>query len=133
MIPIEQTKFGASGNCFDAALASILEISLDEIPDFGFDATWLEKAKEFVGKFGFDFVVLHAPRRGFERYPLCDDVIHIASGPVHGARYHHAVVYQGNKLLHDPGALPGIQGIRSVKRIFLLIPTDPAKAKRIKP
>ena len=35
MKPVDQTKFGpVEGNCFSAAVASILEISIDEVPWF---------------------------------------------------------------------------------------------------
>lgn len=41
MKPVYQTKFGyPNGNCHAAALASILEIDIDAIPEFGIDENW---------------------------------------------------------------------------------------------
>ena len=41
MKPVHQTKFGyPEGNCHAAALASVLEIPLGQIPEFGIDDDW---------------------------------------------------------------------------------------------
>ena len=34
MKPVKQTKFGQGGNCFPAVLASLLEVELEDVPDF---------------------------------------------------------------------------------------------------
>lgn len=34
MIPVCQTRDGEGGNCFQAAIASLFELSLDDVPDF---------------------------------------------------------------------------------------------------
>ena len=44
MKPVYQTKFGyPEGNCHAAALASVLELDIDDIPEFGTDDGWYER------------------------------------------------------------------------------------------
>ena len=43
MKPVYQTRFGyPEGNCHAAALASVLEIPIEEIPNFGIDDDWYD-------------------------------------------------------------------------------------------
>jgi hypothetical protein len=49
VIPVQQTKFGAgNGNCLLAAVASVLERPLEEIPDFNLSGCgWFEDLYEW--------------------------------------------------------------------------------------
>lgn len=146
MKPVDQTRFGieeplteAPGNCFAAALASLLELELHEVPDEAdtwkpgmshreswrlyeprvFD--WLREEQGFllvevqIGDLFF---------RGGEFDSYC-----ILSGPSpRNNDVFHAVVGQGNKIVHDPH--PSRDGLAQVKGkrwwYEMLIPLDPA-------
>ena len=62
MVPVEQTVFGPRhGNCFAACLASILELPIDQVPDFitTFEGhTWLPMLLDWLNKFGLSAVFL---------------------------------------------------------------------------
>lgn len=47
MIPVYQTRTGATGNCFAACIASIFEIPLSKVPDFE-DHRYLIQLAEFL-------------------------------------------------------------------------------------
>lgn len=68
MKPVHQTNFQrGTGNCFAACLASILEMPLEEVPNFcheGSDAdgsTWLERTARWLEERGRGFVFLNYP------------------------------------------------------------------------
>lgn len=94
MRPVDQTTYGVNdGNCFPACIASILEISIDEVPRF----------------FGpsVDFLRWLAPQGlSATRYKGSDYVppgYAIAAGPSRrfAGRLHACVAYDG-AVVHDP-------------------------------
>jgi hypothetical protein len=57
MIPVTQTRTGkVDGNCFPACLASILEIPLESIPEFGGEDEWIENTAKFLESVGLYYV-----------------------------------------------------------------------------
>lgn len=63
MIPVRQTVFtdeakGIKGNCFCACLASLLDLEIDEVPEFDKMAPgeWQKPFIEFLFKRGFNFI-----------------------------------------------------------------------------
>lgn len=130
MKPVDQTQFfdkdkGTNGNCQQAALASLLELPLDDVPNF------MEQHKACKGHFWelfFDFV----RSKGFEpyeRYATKDGAptfrgYYLAYGPS-SRGVSHAVVYKDGQLAHDPH--PSRDGIKAVETICLLVPLDPAR------
>jgi hypothetical protein len=103
MKPVDQTVVNDStGNCFSACLASILELSIDDVPNF------MELEKKTVESW-FVLAWRWLRERGY-RIEVGDfensdnpEGYWIASGKSY--RYpdkHHAVVYLGNKMAHDP-------------------------------
>lgn len=88
MIPVYQTRHGPEGNCFEACLASILEIGIEQVPVFsGWDdlRKWLT-ARNWLLEFGRS------------------DGHAIAS--VQTLRGIHAVVCLDGQIVHDPSPRP---------------------------
>lgn len=55
--PVEQTRTGPNGTCFQACLASILEIPVWEVPDFSTDDDlFLQQVQEFLATKGLYYV-----------------------------------------------------------------------------
>lgn len=53
MKKVEQTRTGADGNCLNACIASILELPLDDVPEFGDD--WLTELNDFLRSRGLSY------------------------------------------------------------------------------
>ncbi len=62
---VVQTRTGADGNCLNACVASILELPLSEVPEFGGD--WLEDLNDFLSERGLSYrrVPMHAKPSGW--------------------------------------------------------------------
>lgn len=122
MKPVIQTIFdGDAGNCLSASIASILELQLDEVPNFAQahgDEAW-QHAEAWLSQRGMRLLEI-----GFADYDTYCDTYFANSGEfciVTGPSTHpdraHAVVGQVNsdgaiELAHDPiphghGPLPG--------------------------
>jgi hypothetical protein len=107
------------GNCTEAAVASILGLALDDVPDFranGDDAlSFWDAFETFINSRGFDVLMLDGT--------WVPDVLYLASG-LSPRGVHHMVLMRGGKLVHDPH--PSRAGIAAAEQIRLLVPIDPA-------
>lgn len=107
MKPVDQTQFyvkGIShGNCLQAAVASLLELSLEEVPNF------IEQ-KHFWGSFR-NF--LKSKGYNLERIKLEDnpEEYYLVFG-WSSRQVLHAVIYCGDKLAHDPH--PSREGVLEI-------------------
>lgn len=124
MIPIDQTRLSGPnqrGNCMQAAVASLLELPLDRVPNFieARDRGGHEELamRRFLLGLGFEVVRLPGNHVS-EGYCL-------AVGPTDRGT-HHMVVVQDGELVHDPH--PSRQGLRAVSFVYLLVPLDPARS-----
>lgn len=103
MIPVLQTHHGGPGaeipgNCMQAAIASLLELTLDDVPHFvqhhadpwASFKTWCARrglqVVEVAGDTSGDLLTFGPTRRGI----------------------HHWVIYRDGKLLHDPAGSDGL-------------------------
>ena len=142
MALVMQTRFGGpdhpveeQGNCFAAAMATILRISLDEAEGYldGLDSTekieahWWEYLQKWLKPHAL--AALYLPW-GPPAYPETysygkPGLIYIANGK--GPRGHeHSVVYRDGELLHDPH--PSSEGLSEVTSFVLFVPLfDPPR------
>lgn len=114
--PVMQTKFGAGlGNCMIACLASMLGVSIDEVPDipptdslriFKLDA-WL--LREWCLRISHN----HGD-------PVLLGIARIVGGP--GPRgFSHACIYVDDTLIHDPHPEGG--GLLSIQSHYIITPS----------
>jgi hypothetical protein len=103
MNPVFQTKFGKPlGNCHAACLASIFEIELDSIPNFGHRSDWYLKFIDWC-------------RRELQLTPIDIDIddyenalfykplgYHLINGLSVSGDYWHSVVGLNGEIAHDP-------------------------------
>ncbi|MFI8535345.1 hypothetical protein ACIGMX_34510 [Streptomyces aquilus] len=83
---------GRPGNCLQAAVASLLELPLDEVPHFVEYDDWQERLAEFCTAYGY---------RPVMRPPGTDVAYGMAWGPSErGVR--HAVVWADGAMVWDP-------------------------------
>jgi hypothetical protein len=114
MTPIDQDKFGARGNCEQAALASVLGLPLDGVPDFHAAPHFARAYQEFLAGLGFVAVVLPPDR--------APDCYCVAVGPNKANGHEHACVYRAGKLVHDPH--PGRHGLARVEEFHVIAPVE---------
>lgn len=109
MIPVYQTRFGNDkedretvGNCYAAAVASLLEVGLDDVPDISpiegkdFDKLWRAWFQENLGLYIIDVEVnleIADPPKGYS--------IATVWSKVHEGGT-HAVVTKDGHVIHDP-------------------------------
>lgn len=118
MQPIDQTRFGwPGGNCFQAALASILELPLDDVPDFcndNWQGDWESDLNEWLYQYGlFSFTVDVGKSEPGSMEWLTDNCYVMAAvqsalrkewTTPNGSKEQalHSVVYHKGKVVHDP-------------------------------
>lgn len=122
MTPVDQTSFfdraaGTHGNCVQAAVATLLDLPLDHVPDLIGGATtgadqdrrlrrWLRGRGLEMVRLGGHWIL---------------DAFYLASGP--SARgVHHMVVMRDGLVAHDPH--PSRTGLERVEQCYLVVPQD---------
>lgn len=115
MIPVDQDKFGwPDGNCFDACVASILELRLDEVPHFNSRGEqWYQYLTEWLAERGLEPRFYEYDPRDPKRYSPPGYTIVGGVSPRHaGQRRLHACVARDGALVHDPN--PARHGLLNV-------------------
>jgi hypothetical protein len=128
MIPVEQTKFsgrkGNKGNCFQAVVASLLELPLEEVPNFceQFASTkWFEKFAHWLWKNHNLWPVYIMTEKNLPTFSPPRGHFVLAGTTVKGGR--HAVVAHGDgtgyHIVHDPH--PDKLGLKHPDAIILFV------------
>lgn len=121
MTPVDQTLFwtpeGNRGNCQQAATASILDLPLDEVPNFhDCEQGFWRGFKDFIQSRGY---VVMALRNGdMDSWCRHSGAHYLAYGQSPRG-VSHAVVYCRGVLAHDPH--PSRAGILDVEEINVLV------------
>ena len=112
-----------NGNCMVAALASLLELDIYEIPAFGDmeENKWFFALLDWLHERG-----LHLVQWDGEVHP---PGYHICNGPSPRG-FEHSVVYYGTDLVHDPH--PSREGLKEVTSVWALLPDNPVKGDGIR-
>lgn len=105
MTPVTQTYFYGGnedgvtrGNCWQACLASILDLPLDDVPHFvDIDArggeNWFHSTINWLWKRG---LAMYTP----ETHP--ENMYYLVTGKSPRGDFYHVVVYRNGELVHDP-------------------------------
>ena len=103
MKPVDQTIFGfEKGNCMQACIASIFEVSLDEIPNFMRDGekNYLYNLNEWCDEFGI--ICFDVGADGDSSKIFKDMHVIITGKSPRDESKQHAVIYYNGKMIHDP-------------------------------
>lgn len=105
MKPVDQTLFGVevgpkSGNCFSACVASILEVSLEEVPNFCAEEKWWEPCKKWFKDRGYCLFYFELSKE--EKLRWDTGAYYIQSGKSPRGDWIHATVYKRGVMVHDP-------------------------------
>lgn len=154
MKQVEQTKFGGpdapreeQGDCFAACLASILELSLAEVPSFtprqGSEYLtpsgkhWWDEALDWLAEHNLTILPLKAGVMQEEGFIPVKDSVGFYRGSyqlltTHGPRgYDHTVVASAGRVVWDPHPQREM-GIGEPDEWWLLVPIDPSKCSATK-
>lgn len=152
MIPVFQTVMrspedpdGAPGNCFAACLASLLEISIDEVPspsiddreDWSAPGRYWHRISRFLHERGLHMVEIDRDRTDgveFSSAAYLEDpgFYWIATGLSPRGSFLHSVICRDAQIVHDPHPDgTGIEG--GVVKAAYLVPLDPACSIRETP
>jgi len=130
MIKVNQNRYGGpaapleeKGNCFQAAVASVLEMNLDEVPniqDYGQDKNgdWLDKFRRWLSGYGLGIICLEVPENSnnmSQGYHLIEVESTILEGE------HHVVVGLNGNIVHDPNDRAKAVGKQIYHYIFTLL------------
>ena len=123
MRPVDQTRFGENGNCTTACIASLLEMPIDAVPEFGEDSD-NAKLNAWLRPFGLYAVTLSGPQEanGVPWYPTGYHMLggQTIDGP------HHVIAF-GSAIVHDPNPSPNHAGLVTREDCTILVPFDPAR------
>lgn len=106
MIPVDQTRLhgeNVKGNCFRACIASVLELSIDEVPAFE-DMTipyeWIDRCIEFLESHGYQYEGIYS----LEDLRDCNGVdgYLVANGKSPRGDFKHSVIWKDGAIVHDP-------------------------------
>jgi len=142
MKKVYQTRFGGNdspvseqGNCFQASIASIFEIPLEEafdcIPHYRKDDMGkpIDKSLEFIefnkwlSKYGFQSIYIQAfplPRMTTLRGT---HLLEVESSTLKKGETHMVVIRDG-EVVHDPN--PNAKEVGKTVGVYLIVPMDPA-------
>ena len=139
MLKIYQDRFGGNdapieqrGNCFQACVAYVLQIPLEEAFDHTFlnDDEWLDEFNKWLEQYNLGCVFIEMS----EEKPVSTSVfkgIHIAecmSKTLYQGERHAVVMRDHFELLHDPNPNATEQG--DFQGIYVFVPLEPAKMVR---
>ena len=114
MKPVEQTILhdpdkGVVGNCFAACLASLLEISLEDVPHFVETSpdAWQKDLNQWLAARGLAFVDVWCPNPTNFQWYVTEQLGHVGfyilSGPSPRHKdVDHAVIAKGGEIVFDP-------------------------------
>lgn len=140
MIPVIQTIFPTDkepmrGNCYQACLASIFEMPLDQVPHFMEYKNWTEHLDEWLYKMGLLHVEVKVDTEEAVLYPMMGGAICLATGHTarHPTRLHTIVARTGHahrreknfEYLHDPH--PDGTFLTKLKTVEFFPPMNPAE------
>lgn len=121
---VAQTAFGRpDGNCFEACLASILELPLKDVPHFT-DENWLYRYNRWL-QWHFSLQLFLASPTVLST--LSPDTYTIANG-ANWRKASHSVVMQGGVLVHDPN--PDRGGLTVIESVLVFVAVNPVRMRK---
>jgi hypothetical protein len=132
MLKQQQTVFGdKKGNCFATCIACILELPVEEVPNFcgdhwTDDGEWFRQTNKWLAPLGLRYIEFQYGD-WVTHYHGVPDVDVIVSGP--GPRgCDHAVIWRAGELVHDPH--PSGDGLLKAEFVGFFVDLHPARTRR---
>ena len=141
MIKYYQDRFGGKdapieqqGNCFQACVATVLQMPLEEAFDCCFhedDGKWFDEFNEWLEQYGLGCIWLETPKDnkpGMTALPGIH-IVECMSKTLYQGERHVVVVKEGWELLHDPHPDAKEQG--EIQGVYIFVPLEPYKLVRL--
>lgn len=105
MKPVDQTLFGDEGNCMQACIASVLELPLDDVPNFmalhRAGKSWTHTLRDWLAERGLAYVEVQF--NGFGTFSMMPQTYHlIGGGSPRGQEEGHCIVGFAGTMVFDP-------------------------------
>lgn len=111
-----------NGDCLKCCVATLLGLEYDDVPNFieHNHGDWLSSMREFLDRYNLMPVML---KRNEPLYQKIDYIL-IGKSPRSNSErsFSHAVIYNGNDMVHDPH--PSSLGVENVNYVLLFQPID---------
>ncbi len=107
MTPVKQTRLsdeknGIHGNCFTACLASLLDLRIEDVPDFSLiGSAWADNFFDFLGRNGCEFNGL-SHFEDINQEKGIDGFLIVGGESPRGTARGHSVIYKDGKPFFDP-------------------------------
>lgn len=131
MKPVKQTMFGDRGNCAQAAIASLLELELQAVPNFfqagPTDTDWWNALYAFLAARNLTMWHVNYPDHNYAVLDLRHRPGYLlvwGQSPRNPSNQHYVIWYRG-EMVHDPH--PDNSGVTGIGGVDLLYPIDPSK------
>lgn len=108
MKPVEQTRTESGyGNCFQACLASIFELTIGDVPDWNAngEGRWLDIYDVWLAERGLALVEVCTTKSHYREFPKNFDVYWIGAFKSPRIKGNHAVVMKNYQVEWDPHPL----------------------------
>lgn len=114
MTPVKQTIFGSeNGNCLAACIASMLNIPIDHVPNWGIDIEYnVNTLNMFLSNYGMFHVLVNI--KDLEEQLISCNGYYILCGESFSELCDHAVIYRNAELFFDP--MPNGKGLKGTIR-----------------
>lgn len=129
MKPVFQINKGDC--CFQACVASLLELPIECVPDVAGDAEWLSVMNSWIAGFGLGLIEVEIDRKEPFLYPMPSGILLIVSGKtIRHESLLHSVVAMANaggmdfKYIHDPH--PKGTFLTTPMNLTFIVKLDPA-------
>lgn len=125
MKPVEQTRLTwPDGNCFAACIASIFEVSLEDVMDYMGD-DWHEKWNEWLAQYNITLIHWEIPEGQQETCykPPC---YYLLGADSPRGDWIHSVVAKGDEIMWDPHPQRDM-GVKRWRDITIFAVIDPSK------
>lgn len=120
MALVDQTKFGADGDCFDACLATLLGLPIEKVDYFRKEEAWYGDCQKWLAQFGLTYLEIDIQKTKLHWLPQTDCIF---GGPSNRG-IAHAVVGRVNRfgyeIIHDPH--PSRDSLVTIESVGFLVP-----------
>lgn len=123
MTPLMQTEFGTGGNCLAACIASVLEVSLDSVPNYISEPDWEERYDDLLSGWGYRLQSLTWDEITSQRLRGC----WLIGGGKSPRGIEHAVLIMDGEIVHDPHPEGG--GLVEIEYVTAFVAIDPARLR----
>lgn len=145
MKPVYQTRFGGidtpqeeQGNCFQACVASVLELPLEEaftnIPyeqvNGGKPGEWFDKFNEWLARYGLGCIAIDVDKDNPPAYStlLGYHIAQVDSVTLRHGDAHVVVIYNG-EVVHDPN--PNAESLGKMRGYYLFVTLNPSRTQGV--